>query len=64
MSKTKDVDKEKFLAANAGISTAVFEVGQTTLSEDDGVRLLEILNFYQTKGVPEEFTTLTQDTLS
>lgn len=59
-----DVDKEKFLAANAGVSPASFEVGQTTLSEDDGVRLLEILNFYQTKGVPEEFTTLTQDTLS
>lgn len=59
-----DVDKEKFLAANAGVSPATFEVGQTTLSEEDGVRLLEILNFYQTKGVPEEFTTLTQDTLS
>lgn len=59
-----DVDKEKFLAANAGISTAVFEVGQTTLSEEDGVRLLEILNFYQTKGVPEEFTISLQDTLS
>ena len=59
-----DVDKEKFLAANAGVSSAVFQVGQTTLSEDDGVRLLEMLNFYQTKGVPEEFTILTQDTLS
>lgn len=59
-----EVNKEKFLAANAGVSTAVFEAGQTTLSEDDGVRLLEMLNLYQTKGVPEEFTISLQDTLS
>jgi len=50
-----EVSKKKFLAAHAGVDVSDFEVGSTTLTEADGTRLLELLNEYQTKGVPDEF---------
>lgn len=50
-----NVSKKRFLSANAGIDSDDFAVGSTTLTEADGTRLLELLNEYQTKGVPPEF---------
>jgi len=51
-----DIDRKKFLAANAGVDVVEFDAGETNLTETDGINLLTLLNEFQTKGVPEEFT--------
>lgn len=53
------IDKKRFLAANAGVDVVEFESGSTTLTENDGVGLLTLLNEFQTKGVPEDFSAST-----
>jgi len=52
-----EVDKQKFLAAHAGVDVVEFDAGLTNLTESDGINLLSLLNEFQTKGVPPEFTT-------